>query len=301
MGIISRFFGRKDADSLVSSPLVANPQLKDPLSLELLFLQPPELDNQRLSEALYKTDKSLSKAMVELDSELTAQGTPLGLIGWGKHVVQLVGFSAPMPSEALERCLEPSHYGAEQKELARSHQAYIILYYAGYETEPLEQYVALGLVAGALARLGAVTVVNETAHTTLPAAIFTDDAFDLDLSSFLREGLPLLMLFCGFVKYEVEGVQGVWMRTYGVYHLGQPDLALLADGHQQGQQTMDMFSNILSYLIESKAQIAADHTMQIGENAYLRLRLPQENEYFLDSKGDIFVSEIISADEINQP
>ncbi|VFS50699.1 hypothetical protein [Budvicia aquatica] len=38
MGIISRFFGRKDADSPVSSPLVANPQLNDPLSLELLFL-----------------------------------------------------------------------------------------------------------------------------------------------------------------------------------------------------------------------------------------------------------------------
>ena len=300
MGIISRFFGRKDTEGSASSPLVANSQLKDPLSLQLLFLQSPELDNQRLSEALHETDKSLSKVKVELDADLTAKGTPFGLIGWGKHVVQVVGFDAPMPAEPLERCLEPSHYGPDQKEQARSHQANIILYYAGYETDTLECYVALGLVAGALARMGAVTVVNETAHTTLPAAIFTDDSFHRDLSTFLRDGLPLLMLFCGFVKYEVEGVQGVWMRTYGVYRFGQPDFALLAESHEQSQQTMDMFSNILGYLIESKAHMAAGHTMQIGENAYLRLRLPQPHEYFLENDGDIFVSEIISEDEINQ-
>lgn len=298
MGIFSRFFGRKDADSSASLPLIANSQLKNPLSLQLLFSQSLKLDNQLLSEALRETDKLLSKVKVELDVELTAQGTPFGLIGWDKHVVQLVGFNAPMWAEPLERCLTPSHYGLEQKEQARSHQAHVILYYAGYETDTLECYVALGLVAGALARLGAVTVVNETAHTTLPASLFTDDSFDRSLSTFLREGLPLLMLFCGFVKYDVEGVQGVWMRTYGVYLFGQPDFALLAQNHEQSQETMDMFSNILGYLIESNAHIAAGHTMQIGEDTYLRLRLPQHDEDFLENDGDIFVSEIISKHEM---
>ena len=31
--------------------------------------------------------------------------------GWGNHVVRLVGFDAPYPSEALEACVAPAHYG----------------------------------------------------------------------------------------------------------------------------------------------------------------------------------------------
>lgn len=65
--------------------------------------------------------------------------------------------------------MAPAHYPAEVKEQVRGHVSHVLLYYAGFETDPLEQYVALAAVAGALAGLQAVAVLNEDAHTSLPA------------------------------------------------------------------------------------------------------------------------------------
>lgn len=45
----------------------------------------------------------------------------------------------------------------------------------------------------------------------------------------------------------------------------------------------------------------AGHTMQIGENAYLKLREPDEPEYFLQGPGRTLVAEIIAEDQINRP
>lgn len=62
-----------------------------------------------------------------------------------------------------------SSLSPEVKEQVRATSANIILYYKGYDTSPLEQYVALAVVAGALSSMGAVAVLNESAHTSLPA------------------------------------------------------------------------------------------------------------------------------------
>ena len=62
-----------------------------------------------------------------------------------------------------------------------------------------------------------------------------------------------------------------------------------------------MFNNIMGYLRESGAELAAGHTMQIGENAFMKLRDPAEEEYYLDGPGQVLVAEIITADEINKP
>ena len=45
----------------------------------------------------------------------------------------------------------------------------------------------------------------------------------------LLRSFPLLHLFCGFVKYEVEGDDGVWMRTYGAHEF---ELRMLQDEHE---------------------------------------------------------------------
>ena len=76
-----------------------------------------------------------------------------GLAGWGNHVVRLVGFDAPYPSEALEACVAPAHYGQDLKQQVRASRSHVILYYAGHEANPLDQYVALAAVAMAQRRL----------------------------------------------------------------------------------------------------------------------------------------------------
>ena len=57
----------------------------------------------------------------------------------------------------------------------------------------------------------------------------------------------------------------------------------------------------MAYLLQSGAEMDAGHTMQIGENAYLKLREPDEPEYFLQGPGRTLVAEIIAEDQINRP
>lgn len=298
MSIFSRFFGKTDADDSGDGHLVANPKIGHHLSLQVLFPEPCVLDSDRLVAAFRAYHSSMAKVRCEIDAALSRDGKVFGLIGWGKHVVRCVGFDLPMPSEAVESCVAPSHYPQELKERARSHKAHVILYYAGYEPSPVEQYVALAATAGVMARLGAVLVLNESGHTSFPAAALSGVDSDGDIMDLLRT-LPLPILYCGFVKHEVEGILGVWMRTYGAPLLGLPDFAAHAAGHHEGQRYFDMFDSVYGYLRESGAQLAAGHTMQIGQEEYLRVRHPTNDEAFLESEEELLVAEIIGPDEIN--
>jgi hypothetical protein len=299
MSVFSRFFGKSDDDDSGAGELVANPNIEHPLSLQVLFPEPCPLDSEGLAEVFRLYHPSMSRARCEIDPTLNREGKMFGMVGWGKHVVRCVGFDLPMPAEAVEACIAPSHYPQELKQRAQSHKAHIILYYAGYEPSPVEQYVALAATAGVLARLGAIVVLNESGHTSFPASALSGSDSDGDMMNLLRT-LPLPILYCGFVKHEVEGIPGVWMRTYGAPLLGFPDFAAHTAGHHEGQRYFDMFDNVFGYLRESGAQLAAGHTMQIGEEEYLRVRLPTEEETFLESEGELLVAEIIGPDEINR-
>ncbi|WYX34193.1 DUF4261 domain-containing protein [Achromobacter xylosoxidans] len=271
--------------------------MKDGPSLQVVFAAPLAPQADALAAALRAYHPEMREARAEIEPDMPEL---LALVGWGKHVVRLVGFNAPFPQDALEACVAPAHYPAEVKEQVRGHVSHVLLYYAGFETDPLEQYVALAAVAGALTGLQAVAVLNEDAHTSLPAGVFSRESMG-DESLELLRSLPLNMLYCGFVKYEVEGVQGVWMRTYGAGRFGLPDFAVLAEGHHQGEQYSNMFNNIMAYLLDSGAELAAGHTMQIGEDRYMKLREPLEAEYFLHGPQAVLVTEIIDASQINKP
>ncbi len=296
MSILSRFFGRK-AEESDHHGLVAIEREQAP-ALTVLFSTPYVVDAEALTTTLRGLDASLQQARVEVDAALSQEGRLFGLLGWGEHVVQLVGFAAPMPADALEACVAPAHYSQEDKAVARSHQAHIILYYAGASDDVWAQYAALTAVAGALAQQGAVIVVNEAAHTSLPLAVLRDPEVLADYMGFI-ESLPLLLLFCGLVKYEVAGTAGVWMRTFGAEYFGLPNFAALAAGHDEGRRYSDIFENVLFYLHDSGAQMVAGNTMQIGENEFFRLRAPAEAEYFLQDDAPLLVADIIGAGEIN--
>src|SRR5215475_6863733 len=240
----------------------------------------------------------MSEAQCEIDPDLIQERKVLAMVGCDKHVIRLVGFDAPYPAAACEACVAPAHYPQELKQRARSHKAHVILYYAGQELSPFEQFVALAATAGALARLGAIVVLNESGHKSFPAAALSGLDSESDIMELLRE-LPLPILYCGFVKLEVEGVPGVWMRTYGAPLLGLPDLAAHATGHEEGQRYFDMFDSIFRYLRESSARLAAGHTSQIDEEEYLRFRTPNEEEEFLQDGAELLVVETITPDEIN--
>jgi hypothetical protein len=121
MGILSRFFGRKEDGADRGGELIANPGIKNPLSLQVLFEGIFQLDTERLTAALRSYHPSMARARFEFEPEFGKKGTVIGLAGWGKHVIRLVGFDLPMPADAVERCVAPSHYGDDLKKLARKH------------------------------------------------------------------------------------------------------------------------------------------------------------------------------------
>jgi hypothetical protein len=282
MGLLDKLFGR--------TPQAVSHEASEraPLSLQVLFAQQPKLDTASATQALRRYHASLSEATFDVQ-QLENRGLAAQAV-WADHKVDVVGIDAPMPTEVVDSCVQPAHYDQSLKEQARQHAAHTLLYYSGQNSEPLEQYVALAVVAGTLSSYGATVILNEAAHTSFPAKALVAGKADGDSLGNLRT-LPLLFLYCGFVKYEVDGTRGVWMRTYGAHLFGQPDLAMLAEGHGQAEEVFGMFSSILDYLRNSGARFENGHTMELGEGLWFTLRAPKPNEYFLESEGQVFVLE----------
>ncbi|HKB05566.1 MAG TPA: DUF4261 domain-containing protein [Gemmataceae bacterium] len=293
-----RLMGHESESARRHGQPVYNAKLEDPACLQVLFDTPPNWRTADLMRPLREYDPTMSRATFEVGHAGDDNQAAYGLAAWGKHVVRFLAFDAPIPATVLECCVDPAHYKQAMKQRARASRAHALLYYGGYEKDVLENYVALAAVAGALAGFDASVVTNESGHSSLPAGVLVPGQTDGDQMELLRS-LPLLHLYCGFVKYEVKGVDGVWMRSYGADKFGLPDLAFLADGHQQGEDTFEIFSNILGYLRESGAELAAGHTMQVGPDMFVRLREREKGEYFLESEGDLFVLERIDESDTN--
>jgi len=292
MGVMERFFGDRDKSAKLGEQLVANQAALDRmLSLQVLFPEPVRLEAENIKAWLRAYDSELARAECEIDPTTAAQGTPLGLAGWGNHVIQMIGFYAPYPRDGVETGLGALHVHEGIKEIARAHQAHVILYYAGYEESVLEQYVALAAVAGALAGLGASIVMNEGARTSLPGAVFTFESAKGRRMQLLR-ALPPYWIYCGCVRYWVEGIPGAWIRTYGNYLLGAPDLAMHTTD-EQAEATQELFGDTLEYLLSTGAKFNAGEKVRCGQRL-MRLRAPTEEEYFLENPGPLFVTEIIS-------
>ncbi|RYG71271.1 DUF4261 domain-containing protein [bacterium] len=264
-------------------------------SLQILFAAPFDLDEAAFTRQLRAYDKSLSAA--QLSVVQAGEGSWMANISWGIHIVQVVTFGFPMPQEPVEACLQPSHYNRETKDLARTQQAHALLFYRGEANNVSEQYVSLALIAGALCGEGGLAVLNESALTSVPSRVFTAESGESNLE--LWRTAPPLFLFAGFVKYELEGQPGVWMRTYGLHVWGLPDLATLVEGHHQGTEIFNIFSNVASYMMAKGPILCAGHTMQIGEDIYMKLRDPKLEEAAMGQPNEVLIAEFIRSDQSN--
>lgn len=304
MDLEDRFFGK--GVPKLGGPVVANPRLNEPPSFQLLFPASLDLDTDALTLALRDYHPELANATAEL-LKLSPQpipgspGTPavMGLVGWGRHAIKLVGFNSPLAAKAVQECVQPAHYQPELKAEANRHVAHVTLHYAGYEQDPLEQHVALAATAAALTRFGAIIIVNETARTSVPAVALLPHEEDEGDTLRAMRNLPLPIIYAGFVMIEIEEESGVWMRTYGCHAFRLPDLAVLAEGHHQGSSILELFSNMLAYLRTSGQSFAPGDTMGIGEGQFFRFRARTVDEWFLESAGEMLVVEQINPAEVN--
>jgi hypothetical protein len=259
--------------------------VKHPLSLQLLFPAVPlALDTVGLTRSLRCYHKQMRKASCEIALSGIAQGTPYGTVRWGDHAVELLGLDVPMPAHVVESCVQPALYATALKDQARAHVAHVLLYYRGQATAPIEQYAALAATAGALCEHGAIFVLNETGHTSVPASLLAP----VGDHHHLRE-MPILYLYAGFVMLAVDGVAGIWARTYGCHALALPDLAYHGGGSENPMAVHRLLSNALHYLAVSGAKFRADRTFEIDGGVVVRVRAPTGDEHYLASEGELFV------------
>ena len=269
-------------------------------SLQLVFSAPLSDDAAHLQSLIRAYDPTLRAATVAgVATETPGEaGTFLGQVEWGAHVVQVVAFAFPMPAEVVEKCVAPASYQETWKPAIRAQTAHALLFYKGQATNVQEQFIAVALVAGALSGENGLAVLNEGALTSVHAGLLTGD-LEMKPSEFLRT-LPPLYLFAGFVKYNVQDVPGVWMRTYGLDVYGLPNLATHVDGHNQGSRVFDIFCNVSSYMMAQGPVLEPGHTMQIGDEEWMRLRQLNPNEMMLDDGAPLLVAEFIGPEEANK-
>lgn len=279
-----------DVWSAVGGGLGSEARLEVAPSLQLLFDRPLVLEEEALRGALSAYHPSLAGAAVAL--EPVQPGTLQGLVSWGSHEVLLAATHEPLAPSAFEPCVRTAPYSEVLKLQARAHESHLSLRYTGRERSPLERYVALAAVAGALTEYGALLVLNPAARTSAPAALLAAEPGEDSLG--LLRSLPLPILYCGFVRLEVEGRLGVWLRTQGAYQLGLPDLARLTTGSHESAACFMLFEHVLRYLLRTGAMLSEGHTLHGGPGQVLRVRHPRLQEHFLKSPGELFVLEPVA-------
>ena len=284
-------FSARFAAAVVSDP---------PFGLQVLFAGGLALEAAGVAEAVRGHHPTMAESVVELvpaagesaAKQLSGGGpaaSVLGLVSWGPHVVKLVACDAPMPYGPLETCVVPARLPPDLKQEALRHGSHALLYYAGFEPDPIEKYVALAAVAAAVSRFGGLVILNEDARAAVPAFDLIPEE-DEDILGTLR-GLPIPYLWGGFVKLDVGDPDRPWARTFANARLGLPDLAYHLSSHAETGRVFQLFAGMLGYLKQMREEFTAGDTIDLGDGPKLRLRLPTELEWYLDSDGPMLVVE----------
>jgi len=269
------------------------------IGLQLLFPAPLALNAHVLSKGLVGFHQSLANAILEIDAASASYGTPTGRARWGLHTVEFEGFNQKITPAVLENCVAQAPYAASIKEEARNHQAHVRLSYAGTHPSPLDRYVAVAAVAGAIAATGANVVLNENGHTSLPIDEILPSKISGDRLVYLRS-LSIPGLYGGVVEMDIPGERGLWLRTHGCQLVRLPNIAILAANARESQRLRKVLVSVYDFLIDNQRRLEAGQSVRVSPESVLKFRHPGVTEFFLHDNSGVLVAEE-AADSDNKP
>lgn len=309
MAFVDRYFGTVPQERLKPGELWANTAAQVPLSLQVLLDAPLDFDADGLTWALRSYHPELAQARVELvrgealsDARVADNPLPefLALVGWANHVIRVEGINTPLPDEVYEQCVGPSMFEESYKQFAKSHASHVLMWYAGHEPDPLEQYVALAALAASVCRWGGLLVLNEAARCAVPAPVLAPEEEGEDMLRVLRE-LPLPLLYAGFARFRVEGQPGYWLRTQANHTLHLPDLAIQVADIASTPWALELFTGLSRFQRESGVRFRPGDSVNVDEQQILVCREPIAQEYYLASEGEMLVLEPAATPEASPP
>lgn len=181
----------------------------------------------------------------------------LGTARMGQHTLFIVGMSAPLPPDVIDRTVMVSPWGAQTKAAMRQHRAHISLIYARGHHDPVEHMIALYSLASAFETEDLLGVVNPNAWNAHPAADFLSPT---RLAQYRRE-IPFNLWF-GYVRFYTDD-QSFWLVTKGHHVFDVPDLAYFVGPGQDPDEVITLFFNVFHYLYENDVFVTAGDTLEI--------------------------------------
>lgn len=263
--------------------------------LVLLFDSLPQINSAILSHEIAMVTPGLTASDVTVDLTVNEVMGTFGTVQFAEHKIKLIGIAAPHPD--FDTYLQPAHLRPDQKQVLGGHKAHIICYYESEHVSAVEYFIALYKVAYGLRNHALLGVMNPITWMCIAAEMLPSTLENQFLQAFRQSPASALMLWLGFIKF-FKPDKTVWFATKGNFLFGLPDFAYLGSSLNQTQEAINLFGNIITYLYTSGAKLAPGHTMQVGQDTYLRFSLVTEYADYLGHQT--LVMEKIRAKDTNK-
>jgi len=246
-------------------PLGINPVLY------LLYDELPTIKPDPLRQKISSVEPKLSQKNIGVEIIANEKSGIYASVEFDNHLLRLVGLAAPLPAPELQRCLQPAHLNPQQKQSLAAHKTHMICTCEGNSSRGVEKFIALYKLAYALSEKAMRGVVNPMTWMCQSSDMLPNIMTSRFLDAFRSSPANSLAIWLGFVKFFKPN-NTVWFATKGNPFFGVPDFAYLGKSLAETDEIYDIFAAITTYAYQSEAHIAAGHTLQIGEDTFLRFR-----------------------------
>lgn len=282
------------AKTEVNKNMSGNKEEKESFALYLLFSKVPEFNSDKIKKRI----ETISDGQVYIENILENEDATnsFSYVKIDGEDFQLVGIDVPLPSEISEYTIGCAYGKREELEDMSNHTYHIIAFYRGNSTDYNVIYNAFAKLAYGFLEDSFVGMANGYAWNVITPSLLKGLFEDERIEEF--SSTPAMMVWRNFVKMPYDNK--VWFVTKGNNIYGVHEYAFKGDSFEDSQMVYNMFEDIFNYEYSEKPVIEAGHTLQIGDDVFIRFREVYEIEDDLQGEGiGTLVLELITEDEIN--
>lgn len=256
----------------------------DRISLQILFDKLPSFTERELNEAAKNVSHNPPDFRYQLPKDTTVAGE--GVAGTDANKIKLSFCDRELQERELAQISAHVRLVPDAAAGIEKHAAFIDLSVEPNPAKPLEAYQELTFLACMIALREGLVIANINGFTSFSGPGMLQLLADNDWSDAIQE-MPPLFLFSGPVLHEFDNNTNLWMRSYGNHLLGIPDLGTIIPTEiiqEYVPMTLQVFDNMMSYMIESGNKVEPGHTMETDSVLIKIFDQPANpDEYFYQS------------------